>query len=70
MWPNPADLVTFTDKILKGKLYFLCNVGELCSILVDKVRLKNTSSRNSQIFYMPKYVHPKCIPQNDHKYSK
>ena len=28
MWPNlqfPADLVTFTDKIRKGKLQFLCN---------------------------------------------
>ena len=29
MWPNPhetADLVTFTEKILHGKLYFLCSV--------------------------------------------
>ena len=28
MWPNPqeiADLVTFTEKILNGKLYFLCS---------------------------------------------
>ena len=27
MWPNlqfPADLVTFTDEILDGKLHFLC----------------------------------------------
>ena len=29
MWPYPqlyADLVTFTEKILNGKLYFLCSV--------------------------------------------
>ena len=30
MWPNPpetADLVTFTEEILNGKLHFLCNVS-------------------------------------------
>ena len=30
MWPNPqeaADLVTFTEEILNGKLHFLCSVG-------------------------------------------
>ena len=28
MWPNPqetADLVTFTEEILKGKVHFLCS---------------------------------------------
>ena len=33
MSPNPheiADLVTFTDKVLSGKLHFLCSEG--CSI--------------------------------------
>ena len=28
MWPNPqetADLVTFTEEILNGKLHFLCS---------------------------------------------
>ena len=28
MWPNPqetADLVTFTEEILDGKLHFLCS---------------------------------------------
>ena len=28
MWPNPqetADLVTFTEETLDGKLYFLCS---------------------------------------------
>ena len=31
MWPNPqetADLVTFTEEILNGKLHFLCSVME------------------------------------------
>ena len=31
MWPNPlfpADLVTFTEEILNGKLYFLCSVNQ------------------------------------------
>ena len=28
MWPNPletADLVTFTEEVLNGKLYFACS---------------------------------------------
>ena len=32
MWPNPqgpADLVTFNEEILNGKLYFLCNVKSI-----------------------------------------
>ena len=31
MQPNPqetADLITFTEEILNGKLYFLCNVND------------------------------------------
>ena len=31
MWPNPqfpADLVTFTEEILNGKLHFLCSVRQ------------------------------------------
>ena len=31
-----ADLVTFTEKILNGKLHFLCNV--IPSVLVDVIR--------------------------------
>ena len=30
MWPNtqiPAELVTFTEEVLTGKLYFLCRVN-------------------------------------------
>ena len=29
MWPNPQetpDLITFTEEILNGKLYFLCSI--------------------------------------------
>ena len=32
MWPNPqesADLVTFTEEILNGKLHFLCSENYL-----------------------------------------
>ena len=32
MWPNPqfpADLVTFTEEILNGKLHFLYRVGKI-----------------------------------------
>ena len=32
MWRNPqetADLVTFTEEILNGKLHFLCSVTEM-----------------------------------------
>ena len=36
MWPNPQetlDLVTFTEEILNGKLYFLCSVNELPALI-------------------------------------
>ena len=32
MWPNPqgtADLVTFTEEIVNGKLHFLCSAMEI-----------------------------------------
>ena len=41
MWPNPqetADLVTFTEEILNGKLHFLCSEYPL------KVTLRETSN--------------------------
>ena len=48
MWPNPqetADLVTITEKILNGKLRFLCSTKKLyCSVsrkiicAVDNIR--------------------------------
>ena len=39
MWPNPqqtADLVTFTEEILNGKLKFLCS--DNCSVFYCKFR--------------------------------
>ena len=38
MRPNlefPADLVTFTEDILNGKLHFLCSVGTTLGYLDD-----------------------------------
>ena len=38
MWPNPqktADLVTFTEEILNGKLYFLCSVNRVPNSPLD-----------------------------------
>ena len=35
MWPNPqetADLVTFTEETVNGKLYFLCSVTDKLNI--------------------------------------
>ena len=37
MWPNshfPADVITFTEEILNGKLHFLCNIhlDHLCDV--------------------------------------
>ena len=42
MWPNPqetADLVTFTEEILNGKLHFLCSDNINSSIHILHVRL-------------------------------
>ena len=36
MWPNPqetADLVTFTEEILNGKLHFLCSASSILALL-------------------------------------
>ena len=51
MWPYPqetADLVTFTEEILNGKLYFLCsdNIEEsytkvFCKTDVYKLKIQN-----------------------------
>ena len=38
MLPNPqfsADLVTFSEEILNGKLYFLCSVGEFVRVYLN-----------------------------------
>ena len=42
MWPNPqetADLVTFTEEILSGKLHVLCSDGPIIwSLVPEEVR--------------------------------
>ena len=45
MWPNPqipADLVTFTEEMLNGKLHFLRSVIELifCSNVAKRERVQ------------------------------
>ena len=38
MWPNlqeTADLVTFTEEILNGKLHFLCRENTFAQLLLD-----------------------------------
>ena len=43
MWPNPhpADLVTFTEEILNGKLQYVCSVKSwLVSFFYKELHLK------------------------------
>ena len=46
MWPNPqfsADLVTFTEEILHGKLLFLCSDGSTNHFPdINKIGINNT----------------------------
>ena len=53
MRPNlqfPADLVTFTEEILNGKLYLLCSYWENIEWLVISFRiLKNTLKRFDKV---------------------
>ena len=49
MWPNlqeTADLVTFTEKILNGKLHFLCR---------DNLSLSQTIRTSEQILVISKF---------------
>ena len=58
MWPNPqfsADLVTFTEEILNGKLLFLCSLvilmqeqKQLLEIMADEkeeMKMKETKDQ-------------------------
>ena len=45
MWPNPqetADLVTFTEEILNGKLHFLCSVNKNKFMNILPISLTNS----------------------------
>ena len=65
MWPNPqfpADLVTFTEEILKGKFHFLYSVNlifSLCNqshfmekIMKNRRGLKLVSSLSWESFFI------------------
>ena len=50
MWPNPqetADLVTFTEKILNGKLHFLCSGNNYLPDSVETSSLSNLINRKT-----------------------
>ena len=41
MWPSAqetADLVTFTEEILNGKLHFLCSARDLSASKNDRIK--------------------------------
>ena len=57
MWPNPqlpADLVTFTEEILNGKLHFLCSGCYYMSIFYSM--LFKARSQVWDNFWQPKVV--------------
>ena len=59
MWPNPqetADLVTFTEEILNGKLHFLCSVvsgfeplATIAKLLILGVKIVRTFLANNYL---------------------
>ena len=54
MWPNPQetmDLVTFTEKILNGKLHFLCSVSTMGTFLDYFCKLAGIYHNNGILFY-------------------
>ena len=46
MWPNPqlpADLVTFIEEILNGKLHFLCSGGASSELGTEILLISDSS---------------------------
>ena len=57
MWPNPqvpADLVTFTEEIINGKLHFLCSVGG--GILDKKYFFETLELSFASKLYLDSYI--------------
>ena len=55
MWPNPLetrDLVTFTEEILNGKLYFLCSVNSLQVLLLKSISTAFSKQSNSSLCFV------------------
>ena len=69
MWPNPqfpADLITFTEEILNGKLYFSCSerdkkikvettIKHICSHLFPTIYYTNQSWR-AKLLITPRHT--------------
>ena len=56
MWPNPqeaADLVTFTEEILNGKLLFLCSDNIIN--FITRASFTKTVYLTKQMFQETKY---------------
>ena len=82
MWPNPqaADLVTFTEKILNGKLDFLCSVIDVwqgpkyvavhCSLSQVKVHLSLSSESFKKDYQVKKLTFVKTAGKFFPKKSK
>ena len=59
MWPNPqepADLVTFIEEILNGKLHFLCSVW-----CVLENRFMSAESLAASLDIFPNILQLKCV---------
>ena len=55
IWPNPqetADLVTFIEEILNGKLNFLCNVCLIKSMVKNLLKFNTTAVKQSSFIHL------------------
>ena len=65
MWPNPketADLATFTEEILSGKLHFLC----IAKILLCKKSVTGRVSSTAAPTAVPKQLCIELVYDLDH----
>ena len=75
MWPNPqktADLVTFTEEVLNGKLHFLCG-GEVNSNIFKKIIAalsSNETKPNNCDFYVFNFFSCSLIKFPDNRINK
>ena len=72
MWPNPqetADLVTFTEQILNGKLHFLCSDGIVLEILTNSSDFRRDSGFFKDVFKFWNFKSPSfCVRHHLHHY--
>ena len=65
MWPKPqdtADLITFTEEILNGKLHFLCSatLSEWINIWMEEINCDESKKSYSKVTSSTKWY-----PKND-----